>query len=143
MVRGMTGQIDTDPRSDIKKNIGFEWHTLKTLAHYLWPTGQPEMKMRVVLALICLALAKIATVNMPVLLKLVVDALDGASGEAVALPVGLIIAYGVVRVLSIAFAELRDAIFAKVGQRAIRTVALQTFRHLHNLALHKDFLFYP
>ncbi len=135
MVRGMTGQIDTDPRSDIKKNIGFEWHTLKTLAHYLWPTGQPEMKMRVVLALICLALAKIATVNMPVLLKLVVDALDGAAGMAVALPVGLIIAYGVVRVLSIAFAELRDAIFAKVGQRAIRTVALQTFRHLHNLAL--------
>ena len=128
-------RTDTDPRPEKQLEPGFEWQTLKTLSHYLWPAGQLEMKTRVVIALILLAFAKIANVYAPVLLKQAVDHLNGVAGVAVALPLGLLIAFGVVRILSIAFAELRDAVFAKVGQRAIRTVALQTFRHLHNLAL--------
>ena len=71
---------------------------------------------------------------MPVLYKHAVDALPGAPG-AVAVPLGLILAYGGARVLSLIFSELRDAIFARVGQHAIRAVGLQIFRHLHGLAL--------
>jgi ATP-binding cassette subfamily B protein len=128
-------RTDTDPRPNDGHAAGFEWQTLKTLSHYLWPAGQLEMKTRVVIALVLLAMAKFANVYVPVLLKHAIDALSTVADAPVTLPLGLLIAYGVVRVLSIAFAELRDAVFAKVGQRAIRTVAMQTFRHLHDLAL--------
>ena len=98
------------------------------------------MRARVVLALGCLVLAKVATVYIPFFYKGAVDALtlrpDGGSIDlALALPVGMIVAYGLARVLSLAFAELRDAVFAKVSQRAIRAAALSIFRHLHGLAL--------
>ncbi len=118
-----------------KTDGGFEWGALRTLASYLWQPGTAEMKSRVVAALACLALAKLANVYVPVLYKEAVDLLAGETGAVIALPLGLLIAYGITRVMTIAFAELRDAIFAKVGQRAIRTVALKTFRHLHALAL--------
>jgi len=118
-----------------KKDGGFEWAALRTLGRYLWPPGAVEMKVRVVAAISCLILAKLANVNVPIIYKHAVDLLAGESGAIIALPLGLLVAYGLVRVMSIAFAELRDAIFAKVGQRAIRTVALSTFRHLHALAL--------
>jgi ATP-binding cassette subfamily B protein len=114
---------------------GFEWGVLKTLSHYLWPEGELELKARVVLSLALLVAAKIANVYVPFLFKDAVDILNGEAGMAVALPLGLLVGYGVIRVLSIAFAELRDAVFAKVGQRAIRTVALKTFRHIHALSL--------
>ena len=92
--------------------------------------------MRVVLSLACLLVAKLATVYVPILYKRAVDVLAPAdAGAAVVVPVALIVAYGVVRVASSAFAELRDALFARVGQRAIRQVALETFRHLHRLSL--------
>jgi len=126
---------DTDPGPDAIQASRFQWQTLKTLCHYLWPADQPEMKIRVVIALTLLALAKVANVYVPVLLQQAVDLLNGVAGAPVALPLGLLFAYGIFRILSIAFSELRDFVFAKVGQRAIRTVALQTFRHLHNLAL--------
>jgi ATP-binding cassette subfamily B protein len=115
---------------------------LRSLAPYLWPKGQPEMRVRVVAALVCLTLAKVATVYIPFFYKGAVDALTGEDGSAaagadlaIALPVGFILAYGLARVLSLAFAELRDAVFAKVTQRAIRSAALNVFRHLHGLAL--------
>ena len=118
-----------------KLEDSFEWHALASLLPYLWPRGALEIRLRVVAALAFLALAKIATVYIPVLYKEAVDIL-GADGEAlVVVPVGVILGYGIVRVLATAFGELRDAIFAKVGQRAIRQVALATFRHLHGLAL--------
>ena len=93
------------------------------------------MKIRVILSLLLLALAKIANVYTPILFRDTVDILGGEKNHLVVLPLALLFGYGMVRVLSIAFAELRDGVFAKVGQRAIRTVALETFRHLHNLAL--------
>jgi ATP-binding cassette subfamily B protein len=113
----------------------FQWSTLWALAPYLWPAGRFDIKARVTIAAAFLIAAKVANVNVPILYKEAVDVLGGAVGPAVALPLGLIVAYGIVRVLSIAFAELRDAVFVKVGQRAIREVALATFRHLHKLSL--------
>ncbi len=118
-----------------KKNATFEWGALVDLAPYLWPRGAAGTKARVVAALFFLAAAKAAIVCIPPLYKEAVDALDGEGDALVTVPVGVIIGYGVMRVLSIAFAELRDAIFARVGQRAIHAVALRTFRHLHGLAL--------
>ena len=118
-----------------KTEPSFEWGALRALGPYIWPRGQMDIKFRVVIALALLALAKIANVFIPYLYKLAVEILGGEAGMTVALPLGLLIGYGILRVLSIAFAELRDAVFAKVGQRAIRRVALQTFRHLHALAL--------
>ncbi len=118
-----------------KKQPGFEWSALRDLAPYLWPPGSPGLKLRVVVALGLLALAKITNVYVPFLYKQMVDILGGEAAIAVVLPLSLMIGYGVLRVLSITFAELRDAVFAKVGQRAIREVALRTFRHLHQLAL--------
>ncbi len=112
-------------------NIG----TLRRLLVYLWPAGQPEIRARVVLALLLLASAKGALVFVPVLYGRAVDVLSAEGSAGLALPLGLILAYGAARVLSLLFAELRDAVFAKVGQRAIRTVALEVFRHLHALSL--------
>ena len=122
-------------RSGRKTDSGFEWGALKTLAPYLWSRGGPEAKIRVVAALILLAASKVATVYIPVIYGQVVDALSGKQDAVIVLPVALIIGFGVLRVASIAFGELRDAVFTKVAQRAIRTVALETFQHLHRLAL--------
>ena len=110
--------------------------TLRGLAPYLWPAGEWELRLRVVIALGMLAAAKVALVFIPILYGNAVDVLTGESVDAlIVLPVTLILAYGVTRIMSLAFAELRDAIFAKVGQRAIRAAALSVFRHLHKLSL--------
>src|SRR5690349_13147001 len=101
-----------------KKAAGFEWGALGTLLPYLWSRTSFELKFRVVLALAFLAAAKVANVSVPVLLKDAVEILSGHTGPVMALPIGLLIAYGIARVCAIAFAELRDAVFAKVGQRA-------------------------
>ena len=109
---------------------------LRGLWPYLWPPGEWRMHARVVLALAMLAGSKVTLVFVPILFGRAVDALAGAgAAPAVALPVGLILAYGLARVLSLAFGQLRDALFARVGQRAVRTVALEVFRHLHTLSL--------
>ena len=110
--------------------------TLGALLPYLWPSGQWELRARVVVALVLLAAAKGALVFVPILYGKAVDHLiTDTTPLMLALPVGLIVAYGIARTLSIAFGELRDAVFAKVGQRAIRTLALQVFKHLHKLSL--------
>ncbi len=110
--------------------------TIRRLLPYLWPKGEPELRARVVLALTCLLAAKAATVYVPILYKRAVDILAPEDGAvAIVVPVALIVGYGIVRIASAAFAELRDALFAKVGQRAIRKVALETFGHLHRLSL--------
>jgi ATP-binding cassette, subfamily B, heavy metal transporter len=119
----------------------FEWSALRSLLPYLWPPGDWALRTRVIVAMVLLAAAKATNVYVPVLYRGAIDSLGGErslSGDAgtiVVLPVALIVAYGVVRVLSLTFGQLRDAVFAKVGQRAIRTVALNVFRHLHGLSL--------
>jgi len=109
--------------------------TLRTLFPYLWPPGETGLKTRVVAALLCLFAAKAATVYVPLLYKQAIDELGKGAPGAVTVPLGLILAYGTARVLSLLFSELRDAIFARVGQHAIRAVGLQVFRHLHALSL--------
>ena len=111
-----------------------QWDALKALLPHLWPRGDAELKLRVVLAVGCLVIAKVANVYVPILFKKMVD-LMSAPDLLAALPVGLLVAYGLARITTQAFAELRDGIFAKVAQRAIRAVALDTFRHLHKLSL--------
>ena len=106
-----------------------DWKTIKSLLPYLW-----EFRGRVVLALLFLALAKVANVSVPLVLKEIVDALDPAQ-SVLALPVFFLVAYGLLRLGNALFGELRDAVFAKVTQRSIRRVALKVFEHLHNLSL--------
>ena len=114
---------------------------LKGLFPYLWPRDSLELRVRVVLAVALLAGGKLINITIPFFYKGAVDALSGKSAPGggaaavAAVPVMLIVAYGVARLFSGSFNELRNAVFAKVEQRAIRRVALQTFRHLHRLAL--------
>jgi len=115
------------PRNDIR--------TLRTLLPYLWPKGESEIRLRVVAAMVLLALAKVTNVTVPVFYKYAVDALGAGAGAVVAVPVGLLIGYGIVRILAQAFGELRDAVFARVAQRAIRLAGLKVFQHLHALSL--------
>jgi ATP-binding cassette subfamily B protein len=106
-----------------------DWQTLRSLLPYLW-----EFKGRVILAMGLLVLAKLANVAVPLVLKQIIDALDKTHAILV-VPGLLIVAYGLLRLFSTVFGELRDAVFAKVTQRAIRRVALQVFEHLHSLSL--------
>ncbi|HET7879780.1 MAG TPA: ABC transporter ATP-binding protein/permease [Acetobacteraceae bacterium] len=110
--------------------------TVRSLLPYLWPEGDPGARARVVLAMGLLLLAKLATVYVPVVYGRIVDALAPKDGSALlAIPLGLVVGYGVLRVASAAFGELRDALFAKVQQRAVRNAARRTFEHLHALSL--------
>ncbi|TYO89938.1 ABCB family ABC transporter ATP-binding protein/permease [Oceanicella actignis] len=112
------------------------------VAPYLWPADAPWVRRRVVAALILLALAKVATVATPFFYKAAVDALAPAPdapqavGFALAVgPIGLVAAYAMARLMGVGFAQLRDALFARVAQRALRRMALETFSHIHALSL--------
>ncbi|NBW01598.1 MAG: ABC transporter ATP-binding protein/permease [Betaproteobacteria bacterium] len=108
-----------------------EWQTLAALLPYLW-----QYKWRVGIALSCLVLAKAANVAVPVALKEIVDAVSrNPTAAMAAVPLGLIAAYGLLRVLTSLFTELREVVFARVTQQAVRRIALQVFEHLHALSL--------
>ncbi|MGK7867298.1 ABCB family ABC transporter ATP-binding protein/permease [Falsiroseomonas sp. E2-1-a20] len=112
--------------------------TLLTLAPYLWPEGEPGLRFRVVASLVLLVFAKAANVLVPIAFARAVDALApqaGPAGTIAAIPIALVLAYGLLRLTSSAFNEARDAIFVKVQGRATRRVALQVFNHLHALSL--------
>jgi len=115
------------------------WRVIKSVVPYLWPEGKTAVKVRVVAALLVLLLSKVIAVGTPVLYKHAVDALapDGGSPATfLALgAVGLTVAYGVARLMNVGFQQLRDVIFASVGQRALRDLALQTFTHIHRLSM--------
>lgn len=108
--------------------------TARNLARHLWPQGRADLKTRVFMAMACLAAAKVIGVYTPFLYKRAVDALTPGQ-QLLMVPVALVVAYGVARVFSQAFGELRDFLFARVSQHAQRTVGLSTFRHLHALSL--------
>jgi ABC-type transport system involved in Fe-S cluster assembly fused permease/ATPase subunit len=110
-----------------------DWATLKTLLPYLW-----AYKWRMLLALAFLIGAKVANVGVPLVLKDLIDHLTITASDPRALlvlPIGLLVAYGALRLSTTLFTELREFVFAKVTQRAVRTVALKVFRHLHALSL--------
>lgn len=128
-----------------------QWRTLATLAPYLWPSGRPDLRLRVVLAMLLLLLSKVVTVYVPFLYKAAVDSLRpeaaapansadvmmriAASLDLMAVPLFLILAYGFARALQQVFTQGRDAVFADVSQHAARQLALITFRHVHALSL--------
>jgi ATP-binding cassette subfamily B protein len=116
-----------------------EVRVIRRVAPYLWPKGQGWVKRRVVAALIMLVLGKIIAVGTPFFYKAAVDSLGGDASSAAWLlavgAVGLTVAYGMARLLAVGFQQLRDALFARVGQRALRMLALETFTHIHRLSM--------
>jgi len=128
-MRSMNSRDHTGGSPDIR--------VIQRVAPYLWPKGDTGARIRVVIAMIALVAAKLATVGTPILYMWAVDGLTDPAETPIWLltPVALVIAYGVARISSIAFAQLRDAVFAKVAQRALRRLALTTFRHVHALSL--------
>jgi len=125
-----------EPANSLFKGAGAprsDWQTVRNLLPYVW-----HYKWRVILALTCLVAAKVANLGVPVLMKKLVDTMNIAPGNATALlvvPAGLIVAYGMLRLSGTLFTELREILFAKVTQSAVREIALQVFRHLHALSL--------
>ena len=112
------------------------WRTIRRVAPYLWPKEHVWVKQRVVLAMVALVLSKLIAVGTPILYKWAVDTLAGDGVSELALgAVGLTVAYGMARLMTNGFQQLRDAIFAAVGQRALRQLALETFRHIHALSM--------
>ena len=127
-------QATNDDVARLERGSGMR--TLRKVTPYLWPDDHPWVKRRVVWALSMLILAKLVAVGTPLLYKGAVDGLAGEGVPPLALgAIGLTVAYGVARMLTVGFQQLRDAIFAPVGQRALRQLALQTFRHIHQLSM--------
>ncbi|MEH6829680.1 MAG: ABC transporter ATP-binding protein/permease [Sulfitobacter sp.] len=109
---------------------------LRKVVPYLWPADMPWVRKRVVWALVVLVLSKVLTVITPQFYR---GAVDGLAAEGVPMlalgAVGLTVAYGIARLMGVGFQQLRDAIFARVGQRALRMLALETFNHIHKLSM--------
>ncbi|MER2601693.1 MAG: ABC transporter ATP-binding protein/permease [Candidatus Competibacter phosphatis] len=107
-----------------------DWANLRALLPYLW-----EYRGRVLAALGCLILAKVANIGVPLVLKQIVDSIDDSRQVMVVLPVTLLLAYGALKLGNALFSELRDVLFARVRYRAMRRLTLRTLEHLHNLSL--------
>jgi ATP-binding cassette subfamily B protein len=139
----MVGRSSIAGLPEPKEKLAEGLRALKGLGPYLWPRDSIELRARVVLALALLIAGKLVNITVPLLYKQAVDALSGTGAAAagaiavpaIVVPVGVILAYGLARVMSQGFNELRNAVFAKVGQRAVRRIALSAFRHIHSLSL--------
>jgi len=120
---------------------GQAMNVIKSVLPYLWPKSRKDIQFRVVLAMLALVLGEILGLLAPYFYGVSVDALAPGADEdqtifmLTAGALGMVVAYGVMRILSVGFSQLRDVIFAQVGQRALRQLALETFRHLHRLSL--------
>jgi ATP-binding cassette subfamily B protein len=128
----------TATSADADKTQANGWTTIRRVAPYLWPEGEIWVKRRVVFALFLLLLSKVVSVYTPWLYKVAVDALTGQTSKDGALlfgAVGLTVAYGMARMGSVFFGEMRDWVFVRVGQRALRKLAYETFTHIHRLSL--------
>ena len=137
------------PNARVSGESGATFSTLKNLWPYMWPSDRPDLKMRVVWASLFLILAKLLTVGVPYFYKWATDALDGSDGSVAGAPgaaagwlplilagaVTLVISYNVARIFTVGLNQLRDALFARVGQHAVRRLAYRTFVHMHRLSL--------
>ena len=118
----------SDPNQEV---TGFSWQAFKLILPYLL-----EYKKRIVLALSCLVFTKVASVYLPFILKDIVDTLDNNQGQSlIAVPFALVAAYGLIRLSIVVLAEVRDTLFGRVTERAIRRIGLKVFQHLHQLDL--------
>jgi ATP-binding cassette subfamily B protein len=130
-----------DLTQDAKDRIAEEerrsgWRTIRKVLPYLWPDDPLWVKRRVVWAMLLLLVAKLVSVATPILYKGAVDALAEEGVPMLALgAIGLTVAYGMARLMTVGFQQLRDAVFARVGQRALRMLALETFQHIHRLSM--------
>jgi ABC-type transport system involved in Fe-S cluster assembly fused permease/ATPase subunit len=130
-MRHLSGQHRSS--TDSKAPGRGDWHVIRDLLPYLL-----EYRLRVAFALSCLVAAKFANLGIPILMKELIDSLNIKANSPQALfvvPVSIIVAYGLLRISASVFNELREAVFARVTQNAVRKVALQVFEHLHSLAL--------
>lgn len=107
-----------------------DWQNLRSMLPYLW-----EFRGRAALALVCLVLAKLANVGVPLILKQIVDAFEGRQGQILVLPLSLLLAYGALKLGAALFNELRDVVFARVRYRAMRRLSTRVLGHLHALSL--------
>ncbi|WP_282076375.1 ABCB family ABC transporter ATP-binding protein/permease [Epibacterium ulvae] len=124
------------PEPTAKEERKSSLRTIRRVVPYIWPQFPKWIRVRVVLALSILVLSKVVAVYTPILYKGAVDQLAGDGVSQLALgAIGLTIAYGLARVMTVGFQQLRDAIFAPVGQRALRRLALETFTHIHRLSM--------
>ncbi len=134
----MVGRSSIPGLPEPDERLGQGLRALKGLGPYLWPRDGLELRVRVVLALVLLIAGKLVNITIPFFYKAAVDALSGpaaAQAGAIAVPIAIIFGYGAARVMSQGFNELRNAVFAKVAQRAVRQLALSVFRHIHALSL--------
>lgn len=111
-------------------NSPINWKVFKQLLPYLL-----EFKRRVALAMFCLVLGKVASIGLPFVLKAIIDGLDSPEAQAIAVPISLVLAYGAIRLLNTILGEIRDTLFGRVTERAMRRLGLTVFRHLHRLDL--------
>ncbi len=127
--------INVDATGEAVNKGRRQWNTLKALLPYLWPKNAFDIRLRVVLALVCLMGAKSANVIVPIFYGKAVDTLTAVEKNIIAIPIALLVGYGLARLMTVVFQEMREALFAKVSQRAIRSVALTIFKHLHALSM--------
>jgi ABC-type transport system involved in Fe-S cluster assembly fused permease/ATPase subunit len=133
-------QDRVEKKPSVSADEGSIFSTVRNLWPYMWPEGRPDLRRQVVLALGALVLSKVATTLIPFAYKGIIDSLGGTDVDSqlvlgLAIPVVLVIAYVLGNVLDAAFQQLRDVLFAGVGQHAVRKLALETFHHVHRLSL--------
>ncbi|MCP8884188.1 ABC transporter ATP-binding protein/permease [Devosia sp. XJ19-1] len=130
----------TEKKPSVSAEEGSVFSTIRNLWSYMWPENRPDLKLRVVLALSALLASKVATTFIPFAYKGIIDSLDGTTPDStlilgLAVPLVLVIAYVLGNIIDAGFQQLRDVLFASVGQHAVRKLALQTFHHMHRLSL--------
>ncbi len=136
----MSSADEATKRPTVSAEEGGLLSTVRNLWGYMWPEGRPDLKWRVILAIGALLVSKVATTLIPFVYKWIIDSLDGATPDSalilgLAVPIVLVVAFGVGNIIDAGFQQLRDVLFASVGQHAVRKLALQTFQHLHKLSL--------
>ncbi len=136
----MSSADEATKRPSVSAEEGGLLSTVRNLWGYMWPEGRPDLKFRVILAIGALLVSKVATTLVPFVYKGIIDSLDGSGPDAglilgLAVPLVLVVAFGVGNIIDAGFQQLRDVLFASVGQHAVRKLALQTFQHLHRMSL--------
>jgi ATP-binding cassette, subfamily B, heavy metal transporter len=131
-------QMATAPK--VSADAGATASTIRNLWTYIWPTDRPDLRRRVLLALAALLAAKVATTLVPFVYKGIIDTLDASGPDTalilgLAVPIVLVIAYGIGQIVDSGFQQLRDILFSSVGQHAVRRLAYETFTHVHRLSL--------
>jgi ABC-type transport system involved in Fe-S cluster assembly fused permease/ATPase subunit len=131
---------NAEKKPSVSAEEGSVFSTIRNLWAYMWPADRPDLRLRVMLAIGALLLSKVATTLVPFAYKGIIDSLDASSPNSgvilgLAVPIVLAVAYVLGNVLDAGFQQLRDVLFASVGQNAVRKLALRTFHHLHRLSL--------